>query len=217
MTKEPDRTIPLVLAFVAAAALLYACFAPAWLYNPRNKDLHEVGFNLMSTFECNTERECRSMSNSALVAEWRKELEDIRRRAKEDPTDPQVQAFAAKAADEYRASGAFPAFGLITLGCLALAALSLLVCAAIVLAKKRIAWPIMPTTTAVLGVMIGLVTGCVFAALKPGPPGYVGVHLGFYAFGGGCIAGIAAALMLNKLMRPHDPDLLADSMDPDQY
>ena len=216
--KPPDRKfLAVLLAIVAAAALAYACVASTWLYNPRNKQHFEVGFGLVSMFECEGGGECRSMSNAKLVDEWAKELADIRERAKQDPTDPQVQAFAVQAADELRASSVFPTLGWITLACSALAALSLLVCAGLVLGNRRIAWPIMPTTTAILGVGIGLITGCVFVALKPGPPGYVGVHLGFFAFGAGVIVGIVAALMLNKLLRPYDPDLLADSMNPDHY
>jgi hypothetical protein len=122
-----------------------------------------------------------------------------------------------KATDEFKVSGVWPALGYITLGCAALAALSLLVCAALVLTKKRIAWPLMPTTTAILGTGIGLITGCIFVALKPGPAGYVGVQLGFFAFGAGVIVGLVAALMMNKLLRPYDPDLLADTMDPEHY
>lgn len=215
---SPDRRMfAVVLALAAAAALAYACVARTWLYNPRTKAHLEVGFSLRSAFECEAEGACRTLSNAALVDEWATQLADIRERAKEDPADPTLQTFYAKSVDELRASGAFPVLGWITLGCSALAALSLLACAGLVLGNRRVAWPIMPTTTAILGVAIGLVTGCVFVALKPGPPGYVGVHVGFFAFGGGVLAGIAAALMMNKLLRPHDPDLLADAMDPDQY
>lgn len=221
--KKPDHKIlAVVLAVIAAAGFTYAAVVTTWLYNPRNKQHFEVGFGLVSNFECEpalegAKGECRSMSNSALVADWKKQLADIRERAKQDPADPQTQAFVIQATSELRASGVWPALGWITLVCGALAALSLLACVALVLGKRRILWPIMPTTTAILGIGIGLITGCVFVAIKPGPPGYVGVGNGFWAFGVGVIAGIVAALMLNKLLRPHDPDLLADSMDPEHY
>jgi hypothetical protein len=213
---KPNTVVAVVLAIVAAAGLAYACVAQSWLYNPRNKQQVEVGFGLLSNYECQ-EGACESTSNSALVASWQKQLADIRERAKTDAADPQTQAFVAQATIELKASSVFPTLGYITLGCAALAALSLLVCAGLVLGKKRVAWPIMPTTTAILGIAIGLVTGCVFVALKPGPPGYVGVHLGFFAFGAGVITGIIAALMMNKLLRPYDPDLLEDSMNPEHY
>ncbi len=215
--KPANHIIAIVLAALAAGALGYACVSKMWLFNPRNMQHFEVGYGLMSMYECSPEGECRSMSNSAFVDEWHKELADIRERAKKDPTDPQVQAFAAQANEELHVSNAFPAFGLITLVCTAIAALSLLVCAGLVLAGKRILWPVMPTTTAILGIAVGLITGCVFVATKPGPAGYVGVQLGFFLFGAGVLVGIVSTLMLNKLLRPHDPDLLADSMDPEHY
>jgi len=86
-----------------------------------------------------------------------------------------------------------------------------------VLAKQRVVLPIMPTTTALLSIGIALICGCVFVATKPGPPGYVGVGLGFFAFGGGVILGLWSSLYLNKLLRPHNPDLLDDAMNPDQF
>lgn len=221
---KPNTVVALTLAIAAAAALVYACVAQSWLYNPRTKQHFEVGFGLLSNFECELDPsdaaakgECRAMSNSELVASWQKQLAEVRERAKEDPADPTLQAFVMKATDELKVSGAWPALGYITLGCAALAALSLLVCAGLVLAKKHVAWPIMPTTTAILGTGIGLIVGCIFVALKPGPSGYVGVHLGFFAFGAGVLAGLVAALMMNKLLRPHDPDLLADTMNPEHY
>ena len=84
-------------------------------------------------------------------------------------------------------------------------------------AGKRVRLPVMPTTTALLGVLIALITGCLFVATKPGPPGYVGVGIGFFVFGGGVVLGLWSALALNKLMRPHDPDLLEDAMKPDEF
>ncbi|MBA3503055.1 MAG: hypothetical protein H0T65_22020, partial [Deltaproteobacteria bacterium] len=214
-----NRVIAIIVCLAAAAALAYACIATSWLYNPRNKQHFEVGFGLTRMFECEVADggECKSSSNAAFESEWKALLADIRERAKKDPADTQAQEFAVGAAKELRVSGAWTTLGWITLGCAALAALSLLACVALVLAKKRIAWPILPTTTAILGLAIGLVTGCVFVALKPGPPGYVGVHLGFFAFGAGVLTGLLGALMMNKLLRPHDPDLLADSMDPEHY
>jgi hypothetical protein len=206
--KPPDRRIlGVVLALVAAGALAFACITKVWLYNPRNKSLMEVGFGLVSNFECESEAtNCRTMTNSALVQEWQAELAKIRKEAKDSPSDLSIVAFAANAEKELRAPSAFPPLGWVTLVACGLAALSLLACAVLVLAKKRIAWPIMPTTIAILGIAVGLITGCVFVAMKPGPPGYVGVGLGFWAFGGGVVVGIAAALMINKHLRPRDED-----------
>jgi len=59
--------------------------------------------------------------------------------------------------------------------------------------------------------------GCLFVAMKPGPPGYVGVGVGFFVFGAGVVFGLYASLKLNKLMRPHDPNLLEDAMNADEF
>ena len=62
---------------------------------------------------------------------------------------------------------------------------------AIVRAHPRL--PIAPTTVALLALMLGLITGCVFVATKPGPAGWVGVGTSFWMFGAGAVLGIAAA------------------------
>jgi hypothetical protein len=117
----------------------------------------------------------------------------------------------------FRTNALLPLLGnLAFFGCL-LGALSLLVAVGIVLAGKRVRLPVMPTTTGLLCVLISLLAGCLFVAFKPGPPGYVGVGTGFFVFGAGVVFGLYATLKLNKLMRPHDPDLLEDSMKEDEF
>ena len=217
MVNESERRwIAIGLCLVAAVAFAYACVVKTWLYNPRNQQLMEVGFGPTGMFACRG-GECRTMSNSELVAKWKRDLAEIKEEAAGDPTNPALQATAAAAHDEMRAPSAFPAFGWIALVCIAIAAVSLAISAALAIAKKRVAWPIMPTTTAILGTALGLIAGCVFVALKPGPPGYVGTGMGFYAFAGGVLTGIAGAIMVNKSLRPVDPDLLADTMSPDNF
>jgi hypothetical protein len=76
---------------------------------------------------------------------------------------------------------------------------------------------VFPTTIALLGVMIGLLTGCVFVATKPGEAGSVGVAWSFWAFGLGAVTGLAGAQLLARQLRPADPDLLSDAMNPDQF
>ncbi|MGH9883906.1 MAG: hypothetical protein ACREBE_00135, partial [bacterium] len=66
-------------------------------------------------------------------------------------------------------------------------------------------------------IMIGLISGCVFVATKPGDVGTVGVAWSFWAFGIGSVAGIAGAQLLAKQIRPADPDLLQDAMNPDRF
>ena len=205
-----------MLCAVAAAAFAYACVAKTWLYNPRNTHMTEVGFGLLSNFSCRS-GECRSLSNGELVAEWKAQLAQFKKEAEADPTNPAVLDAYNEAKDELRAPPSFPIWGYVTLGAMGIAALSLLACAVLALMKKRILWPMMPTTSAILGTAVALITGCVFVAMKPGPPGFVGVGMGFFAFGAGVLCGIGGAIMINKFLRPVDPDLLADAMDPDQY
>jgi len=145
-----------------------------------------------------------------------------RRELEKTVTDPAIQLELAQknlilAKRVYAASSSWSTFGLIAYVAILIAVVSLLVAVGIVGAGKRVRLPIMPTTTALLGVAVALVVGCLFVALKPGPPGYVGVGLGFFAFGGGVVLGLWSALALNKLMRPHDPDLLEDAMKADEF
>jgi len=138
----------------------------------------------------------------------------------ESPEDTlhDIEAREALAAKHiYASSSAFALLGWITFVLLLIAIPSLAVSCAIVVAGKRLRLPVMPTTTALLGIGISLITGCVFVATKPGPPGYVGVGPGFFVFGAGIVLGLYASLQLNRLMRPHDPDLLEDSMKPDEF
>lgn len=114
-------------------------------------------------------------------------------------------------------SSAWAPVGWVAFIALGLGALMLLVSAGFVLARRKLQWPVMPTTIALLAIAIALVTGCMFGALKPGPTGYVGVSFGFIAFGLGAILGFTAALLLNKLLRPEDQDLLEDAMNPEQF
>ncbi|MCW5802193.1 MAG: hypothetical protein KIT31_07380 [Deltaproteobacteria bacterium] len=215
--RSNNRIVALVLAVLSVGALGYAAMSKRWLYNPRTVDTGaEIGFGPRGMFMCEEEG-CQAMSNSELVALFKDIVAGAEQRAAADPNNPTLSATAAKAREMARASAAFSPFGWITFVAIAIAALSLLVAAVLVALKKRILLPVMPTTTALLGCMIGLITGCVFVAVKPGPTGFVGVNFGFWAFGGGVIAGIASCLMLNKLMRPHDPDLLDDAMNPEDF
>lgn len=129
----------------------------------------------------------------------------------------EVQRDLTAAKQVYRTSWVFPLLGLIALIACIVAAISLAIAVAFVLAGKRIRLPIMPTTTALLGVLVALISGCLYIAFKPGPPGYVGVGLSFFVFGGGVVLGLWSSLKLNKLMRPHDPDLLDDAMNESEF
>lgn len=190
---------------------------------------------------------CEAMGHGTLLDDWDRELIRARfmadepvedearsllgedelttlkaRRASDRAGDParslelaQKQLIIAKRV--YTSSGTWQTFGLITWIAVLLATLSLITAVAIVAAKRRVRLPVMPTTTALLGVLIALITGCLFVATKPGPAGYVGVGLGFFLFGAGVVLGLWSSLALNKLMRPHDPDLLEDAMKADEF
>jgi hypothetical protein len=54
-------------------------------------------------------------------------------------------------------------------------------------------------------------------ATKPGEAGSVGVAWSFWAFGLGAVTGLAGAQLLARQLRPADPDLLSDAMNPDQF
>jgi hypothetical protein len=114
-------------------------------------------------------------------------------------------------------SVAFVPLGWATTVLVGLAMFGLLLAALIALTGKTPALPISPATIAVLSLGIALITGCVFVATKPGPAGMLGVDLGFWMFGGGVLVGASAAQLLSRVIRPSDPDLMADAMDPDEF
>jgi hypothetical protein len=182
---------------------LFAAFSRQWLVN--SSRYVEVGFGLFSNQECSAafgglddegtsaeSRKCRERSNSELIAQMRE------RRSGEKMT-----------------SSAFAPLGKVTFVIILLTVAGLLGAAGLALARKPLDLPIAPTSIALLGGMVGLITGCVFVATKPGPPGMVGVGLSFWMFGVGCVSGIVGAQMLAKVNRPPDPDWADDPIQPE--
>jgi hypothetical protein len=189
IVREPPRALGIALALASAALLVAACFSHRWL---ANRHLGDFGYSPLSFQQCGAR--CESISNF------------------------QVAEIASDYAfEENRVSAAFPASGLLTFIVLLVAAAGLVVSAGIAAARGRPNLPISPTTFALLGIMIGLISGCVFVATKPGGVGAVGVAWSFWAFGIGSVAGIAGAQLLAKQIRPADPDLLQDAMNPDRF
>jgi hypothetical protein len=200
MTEPANKDLrPLAtgLCAVAAACLIYAAFTHAWLVNANR--YAEIGFGLRTNYECGmsysfdgaaekSEQSCAEISNAELITKWRSMGSD-----------------AAKLT-----SSAFVPMGWVTFIVALLGALGLAAAAAFGLAKKPMNLPIAPTTVGLLGVMIGLITGCVFIATKPGPAGMVGVGLSFWIFGVGCVMGIAGAQMMAKVNRPPDEEWTVD-------
>jgi hypothetical protein len=189
IVREPPRALGIALALASAALLVAACFSHRWL---ANRHLGDFGYSPLSFQQCGAR--CESISNFQ-VAEI----------ASDSPFE------------ENRVSAAFPAAGLLTFIVLLVAAAGLVVSAGIAAARGRPNLPISPTTFALLGIMIGLISGCVFVATKPGGVGAVGIAWSFWAFGIGPVAGISGAQLLAKQIRPADPDLLQDAMNPDRF
>jgi len=190
------RLIGIVLALVAGAALVYAAVSKQWLAN--GNVYEQISFGLRDMSQCGSafgEADCDHYSNSEFVQHMRD--------------------FGGTA--EMNTSGAFAPMGWITLVACLIAALGLLVAAALAIGGKKPDLPMSPSTLALLGIIVGIITGCVFIATKPGAVGFVGAGLSFWVFGGGCVLGIAAAQMLAKVNRPLDPDLMHDAMNADEF
>jgi hypothetical protein len=186
---EPPRAAGIALALAAAACLVAACFSHRWLANPQRGDL---GYSPLALQSCGAS--CTAISNFQVIK------------------NTQDSPFA-----DDRASRVFPIAGLIAFVALLIAAAGLVAAAGLAAAGRRPDLPISPTTFALLGCMIGLVSGCVFVATRPGPVGAVGVSWSFWAFGIGAVAGLAGAQLLARQIRPRDPDLLHDAMNPEQF
>jgi len=194
--KSSNRAIGIVLALVAGAALIYASVTKQWLSNGNMYE--QISFGLRDMSQCGSafgEKDCDRYSNSEFVQH--------------------MNEFGETAA--INNSAVFAPMGWITLVACLLAALGLLGAAALAIANKKPDLPMTPSTLALLAIIIGIITGCVFIATKPGPAGFVGAGLSFWVFGGGCVLGIAASQMLAKVNRPLDPDLMSDAMNADDF
>lgn len=185
-------------AIVAAVALIFSCFSSRWLANAGSDG--EIMMGLRSTTECGSiglllgpkPSECRTEDNSVYAEEWK------------------------SSSDQYY-SAAWAPFGMITTIAVLLGGLGLLGAGVLGFLKTKPNIPFSPSTLALLGIMIALITGCVFVATKPGPGGFVGVGVTFWIFGVGAVIGIFVATVLAKVNRPADPDLMDDAINPDQF
>ncbi len=194
--KKDNRQLAIGLAIAAAALLIFSAFSRSWVERPGLMG-NGVGFGPMGCHDCGMiVGESGNLSNGAFVAAMRTQL--------------------GSEADKLTSS-AFAPMGWITFGLSILAGLALLWGAFVTYQNKRPELPISPPSIALLALMVGMITACVFVATKPGGPGFVGVSIGFWAFGAGLVAGIVGAQMIAKLIRPVDPDLLDGAMNPDSY
>ena len=185
-TPREHRTLAVGLAVIAAGLLIFAAVSRAWLARPAPVD---IGFGPMGCTNCALVAGDvgGNMSNGAFIEALREMGPETARTA----------------------SSAFAPMGWATFGLCLLSALGLLGAAFLGYTKQRRPLPIAPSTVALLGLMLSLITACVFVATKPGGAGFVGISYGFWAYGIGAVMGIAAAQMLAKLTRPVDTELLA--------
>lgn len=192
--KSDNRMLAIGLAALAAALLIFAAFSRSWVARPTPVD---IGFGPMGCHNCAifSGTDGGDMSNGAFIERVREM----------DPDSARTT------------SSAFAPMGWATFALCLISGLGLLAAAGLAYTKQRKDLPIAPTTVALLGLMASLITACVFVATKPGGAGFVGISMGFWAYGIGAVMGIAAAQMLAKLLRPVDPDLLDGAMSPDQY
>ena len=197
--KPGKRIVAILLAILAAGGLAVAAFAGKWLADSTGDG---SGFGLLELTKCR--ERCVTVTNFELIDGINAEIARVVKENKD--RDPREQLPVPA-----KPWGGFPIVGWMAwLSCL-LAAAGLLVAAALAIARKRIEWPVMPTTVVVLGLIIGMVTGCVFVATKPEAVELMGVGWTFGAFGGAVVLGIAAVFPLNRQIRPIDEELGAAS------
>ncbi|HEY1551730.1 MAG TPA: hypothetical protein VGG28_28075, partial [Kofleriaceae bacterium] len=137
-----------MLALAAVACLAFATLSGQWLVN----DGLDMTFGLRDNAMCDAAGICVSTSNGDFVE--------------------QIKLIGPELA-----SSTFPIMGWITTVTCLLAALGLALGAALALANKQPNLPLSPSTIAIVAIMAGLVTGCVFVATKPGHA--LGVGIGF--------------------------------------
>ena len=175
-TSASPRTkiLTAALAFVSVAALALASFSGRWMMA---SDEGSTGtFGLRSAEMC-FEGTCESTSTAEFV-------------------DAVNEGGGT-------ATSAFTYAGWACSIALWLAAASLAAAAALMLAGRFIVWPVAPTTLALVGLAIGLISGVVFVAEKPSP--HLGPGVACYLFAGGELAGIIATILVARI-RPADPD-----------
>jgi hypothetical protein len=195
-SKQGNRIIWILLAFVAAAGLGVAAFGPRWLTEP---DHTAAGFGLTSYVEC-AQSDCKHGSIADLMDELDKKIARIE---KENEGLPPAQQRVVP----HKPWGGFPIVGMITFIAALLAAVGLLGGALLAVARKRPELPILPTTLAVLGLFISIIAGCVFVATKPAAIEDMEVGWTFLTFGGAAVLGLASVFPLNRQIRPIDHEL----------
>jgi hypothetical protein len=177
------RMIGIGLCIGAVVLFAYAAFSYRWLENTQSR-FGRIGFSLIAFEACSGEA-CKSTSNFALIRGLKRNTP----RREEPP------------------SGAFAPAGVATMALSLLSVFALGATGFAAWKRRRLAWKVLPNAIALLAIMGALIAGCLFVAKKPGGYGAVGVGISFWAFAVACVIGIAGAQLLNKYIKPIDPDL----------
>lgn len=161
------------------------------------------------------ESELAAVGGDKLVSEAKALRESLVRESIDGPMKLHPELVAAQQVMTY--STLWAPSGWVTFFALVVAAVALAIGVALVAAGRKLAWPVLPTTVGFIAVAVALVAGCLFGILKPGIREWLHLSVGFFVFACGAVIGGVAALLLGRLLRPPDPDLLEDAIDPEQF
>ena len=171
------RMLGIGLSIGAVVLFLYAAFSHRWLENVQFSE-GRIGFSLIGFEACAGDR-CETSSNFVLI-----------------------DALKQTASRREQPSSLFAPAGVVTMALSLLAVLALGASAVFAFKQRRLAWPVLPTSIALMGTMAALLAGCLFVAKKPGGYGAVGVGPSFWAFAIACVIGIVGAQFLTKYLKP---------------
>ena len=204
--KQGNRAVAIVLALLAAGGLGVAAFGNRWLAEPELTDFgdrgfvykHDAGMGLRDYERCS--QTCESYTLFALVDKIEAEIEHTRQLNLTLPAKEQLPL-------PRKPWHGFAVVGNITFVCLLVAAGGLLVGVALALLRKRVSFPIMPTTIGLLGLAGAIVNGCIFVATVPETGRPLAASWTFITFGAAAVLGLAAVFPLNRAIRPIDVEL----------
>jgi hypothetical protein len=194
--KQRRRVVAIVLAFASAAALVVAAFGNRWMIDPDQEAAMSLGLREVELCAPT----CETITNFEAIDHVEAEIlrvVDYNSKVAENKMLPVPRA-------PWRG---FPVVGWIAFVTSLVAAAGLVIGGTVGLAGKRIAFPIMPTTIAVLALGLAIINGMLVVATKPELMRFMTIGWTFYLFGGGAVAGLAAVFPLNRQIRPIDPEL----------
>ncbi|MBP6629910.1 MAG: hypothetical protein KBG28_12910 [Kofleriaceae bacterium] len=199
-TPRDNRPTAMILAFVAAAALLFTVVSKRWL----TMGAGDVGFGLTHFSAC-FNGTCDSKSNGEIIAELDRRAADaassLAALRSEGSLGVQMAERSGLRAPEGGKSGFVP-LGWITLLSTALGALALAGAAGLFASKKKVNLPVSLPGLALGMLFLSLLAAMIFVARKPGGREF-GVGYTFWIFGVANVLGIVAAQILGK--RPAEP------------